>query len=119
MVHGGQTKPIILAVLVFLGTESSAQPVGPSNRLPKLMGRDTVTEPSKDEDGLYPKGPASECIGGLPHKQCYIAPKDYGNSPELSVVQLELLRYCSRQPAVESAAGKFISRSFGLEQATT
>jgi hypothetical protein len=58
--------------------------------LPKFMGRRvTVKEPPLDDDGLYPKGPATVCIEGPPERQCYTAPKDFGREPEVSIVQIE------------------------------
>ena len=54
------------------------------------MGREvTITEPEKaDADGFFPKGPASICVEGPPARQCYTAPEEYGNNPEVDVVQL-------------------------------
>jgi len=54
------------------------------------MGRElTVTVPELDTDGFSPKGPASVCVEGPPQRQCYTAPKDYGRSPMVDVIQLD------------------------------
>jgi len=76
-------KILIPAVLLFLTSRA------PSQNLPKFMGRDvTITEPElKDE--FFPKGSASVCIEGPPQRQCYTAPRDFGRSPTVTVVQLE------------------------------
>jgi hypothetical protein len=47
----------------------------------------TVIEPESTEDG-FPKGPASICIAGPPQRQCYTAPKAFGNNPTIAIVQL-------------------------------
>jgi hypothetical protein len=53
------------------------------------MGREvTIIAPELEEDGFFPKGPASVCVEG-PQRQCYTAPKDFGNSPAVTVVQVE------------------------------
>jgi hypothetical protein len=70
-----------MAVWIFVGC-LSAQP------LLKFMGRQvTIVEPEHTEDG-FPKGPASVCLEGPPRRQCYTAPKDYGNNPTITPVQL-------------------------------
>jgi len=83
-------KPIILAAFLFSGLTARAQPVNAGHNLPKFMGREiTVTEPERDADGRFPMGPASVCVQGPPQRQCYTAPKDFGNSPKVTVVQLK------------------------------
>ena len=53
------------------------------------MGRDiTIVEPELDDDGFFPKGPASVCVEG-PQRQCYTAPKDFARVPTVTVVQME------------------------------
>jgi hypothetical protein len=85
-----RTKTIIVAVFLFSGLTASAQSVSAVHSLPKFMGREiTVTEPERDADGFFPKGPASVCIQGPPRRQCYTAPTDFGNSPTATVVQLK------------------------------
>jgi hypothetical protein len=52
----------------------------------------TIIEPehdADDTDGFFPKGPASVCVEGPPQRQCYTAPKEFGNSPTVAVVQLK------------------------------
>ena len=83
-------KLIIVGALLFLGTNASAQSVRRDGDLSKFMGREvTITEPERDPDGFFPKGPASVCLEGLSQRQCYTAPKDFGNSPAATVVQVE------------------------------
>jgi hypothetical protein len=73
-----------LAVLLFFVSNISAQ-----SPPPRFMGREvTIIEPEVDADGFFPKGPASVCVNG-PQQQCYTAPKDFGRSPAVTVVQLE------------------------------
>lgn len=68
----------------FLGCLVCAQP------LPKFMGRQvTIAAPELDDDGSFPKGPATVCLEGPPERQCYTAPKDFGRDPQVSVVQLQ------------------------------
>lgn len=56
-------------------------------RAPEFMGRKvTITEAETDEDGLFPKGPASICLEGPPERQCYTAPKDFGRAPSVEIV---------------------------------
>jgi hypothetical protein len=55
----------------------------------RFMGRTvTITEAETDEDGYFPKGPASVCLEAPPRRQCYTAPKDFGRQPEVEVVQV-------------------------------
>jgi hypothetical protein len=83
-------KPIILAALLFLRANATAQSVRRDGDLSKFMGRElTITEPERDPDGYFPKGPASVCLEGLPQRQCYTAPEAFGNSPTVTVVQIE------------------------------
>jgi hypothetical protein len=83
-------KPIILAALLFLGANAFAQSVRRNSDLSRFMGREvTITEPETDPDGFFPKGPASVCLEGLPQRQCYTAPKDFGINPTVTVVQME------------------------------
>ena len=83
-------KPIILGVLLFCGMNASAQAVRRGGGVLKFMGREVaITEPERDADGFFPKGPASVCLEGPPRRQCYTAPKDFGNDPAATVVQVE------------------------------
>jgi hypothetical protein len=69
------------AVCCFLGC-AGAQP------LPKFMGRQlTIVEPRHLDD--FPVGPASVCLEGPPKRQCYTAPRDYGNNPSVEMVELQ------------------------------
>ena len=78
-------KLIIPVVLLFFVSKD----IG-GQSLPKFMGRKvTIIEPERDEDGFFPKGPASVCVEGPPQRQCYTAPQAFGNSPAVAVVQLE------------------------------
>jgi hypothetical protein len=84
-------KIIVPAILLLLGWKgASAQPARVQS-LPKFMGRQvTIVEPEReDPDGFFPKGPASVCVEAPPQRQCYMAPEAFGNSPTVSVVQLE------------------------------
>jgi hypothetical protein len=54
------------------------------------MGRQvTVVTPELDEDGFFPKGPASVCLEGPPLRQCYTAPQEFGRNPTVTVTQLD------------------------------
>lgn len=77
----------LIAILLFLTLrETRAQ------ALPLFMGRKvSVINPEREggEEGIFfPKGPATVCVEGPPRRQCYTPPKEYGNSPEVSVVHL-------------------------------
>lgn len=53
------------------------------------MGREVrLVKPELDADGFFPKGPASVCVEGLPQRQCYTAPDEFGQNPRVAVVQL-------------------------------
>jgi hypothetical protein len=82
-------KMIIPVLLFFVARDVGAQsPRG--QELPKFMGRQvTVVEPELDEDGFFPKGPASICLAGPPQRQCYTAPEGFGRSPSAEVIQLD------------------------------
>jgi hypothetical protein len=81
-------NPVILLFLVAVA--ASAQPVSGKQSPPKFMGREvTVTDPGTDDDGFSPKGPATVCVEGPPRRQCYTMPKDFGRSPEATLVQVE------------------------------
>jgi hypothetical protein len=80
---------LLIPVLVFLVSYAGAQPT-PVKGLPKLMDRDvTITVPELDEDGFFPKGPASICVEGPPQRQCYTAPKDFGRDSNVALVQID------------------------------
>ena len=50
----------------------------------------TLIDPGPaDADDFFPKGPASVCVEGPPQRQCYTAPKEFGNSPTVEVIQLD------------------------------
>jgi hypothetical protein len=84
-------KLVISAILLLLGAkDSNAQSPRRSQELPKFMGHEvTVVTPETDEDGYYPKGPASVCVEGLRQQQCYTAPKNFGRNPSVAVVELD------------------------------
>jgi len=69
-----------LAVLMLL----AADPVA-------YLGRQvTVVDPgTEDPDGFVPKGEASVCVQSQQEKDCYTAPKGFGRTPGLSVVELQ------------------------------
>jgi hypothetical protein len=51
------------------------------------MGRAvTVTDPGPDEDGSFPKAPASVCLEEPPRRQCYTMPKDLGRKATVELV---------------------------------
>lgn len=84
------TKLIILATFLLLELTARAQSVSARRDLPKFMGREvTITEPALDDTGFFPKGPASICLQGPPQRQCYTAPKDFGDSPTVNVVEFK------------------------------
>jgi hypothetical protein len=76
--------------LLVLCMSAAAQSTHRSPETPKLMGREVILyEPAmKDEPGVFPAGPAKVCIEEPPKEQCYTAPKDFGGSPQVEVVQL-------------------------------
>ena len=77
-------------LLLFLGSNAVAQTIHRSPEVPRFMGREVViTEPATDEDGFFPKGPASICIEGPPQEQCYTAPENFGGTPKAEFVQVE------------------------------
>lgn len=80
----------VTAAVLFLGINAGAQPIG-NDAVSKFMGRNVaITEPERDPDDLFsPKGPASVCLEGPPQRQCYTAPKEFGNGPSVTVVQVE------------------------------
>jgi hypothetical protein len=80
-----------LFILFYLvACAANAQSVSVKQPLPKFMGREvTITDPGTDEDGFFPKGPATVCVEGPPQRQCYTAPKDFGRFPEVTLVQVE------------------------------
>ena len=75
-----------LAILLFfIAFGTSAQ-----SALPKFMGREvTITDPGTDDDGFFPKGPATVCVEGPPQRQCYTTPKDFGRAPDVTLVQVK------------------------------
>lgn len=97
-------KPI-LAISLLLCAHASAE-----DTLPKFMGREvTVTESPTDPDGLFPTGPASVCIEGPPQRQCYTAPKEFGRSPEVELVEVE-----KRKPALLFSAASVGGSGFDV-----
>ena len=81
-------KTIVSAVLLLTIKNLAADPAR-SIEGPEFMGRKvTLTEAETDEDGLFPKGPASLCVEGPPERQCYTAPKDFGRMPTAAGVML-------------------------------
>jgi hypothetical protein len=80
----------LVILLILLAFAANAQSVSGKQALPKFMGREvTVTDPGTDEDGFFPKGPATVCVEGAPQRQCYTMPKDFGRSAEVTLVQVE------------------------------
>jgi hypothetical protein len=81
------------------------------------MGRQvTIVEPEReDPDGFFPKGPASVCVEAPPQRQCYMAPEAFGNSPTVSVVQLEkgmsALLFSADTGGISGLANSFCSPS--------
>src|SRR5689334_2151803 len=77
-----------LAIVLAFGLIASAQAIRSG---PKFMGREvTIAAPGlEDEPGVFPKGPASVCVEGPPQRQCYTAPRDFGGSPAVEVVQFK------------------------------
>ena len=55
-------KLIVAFFLLFLGSKNTGAQSARQD-LPKFMGRElTISEPQTDEEGFFPKGPASVCI---------------------------------------------------------
>ena len=85
-----QLHTIVLAVSLFSALTAEAQPTPGSKSLPKFMGREvTVLEAELDADGFFPKGPARVCVEGLPQRQCYTAPENFGRDTSVEVIQVE------------------------------
>ncbi len=83
-----QTMPrILLILLVVVSLRANAQVTT------KFMGRTiTVIHPQREDgDGgiFFPKGPAMVCLEAPPRRQCYTPPKEFGNDPQVKVVQLK------------------------------
>jgi hypothetical protein len=75
-------KSTVFAFSLLLAVGASAQPGPSGQKLSKFMGREvTVTS-------LFPTGPASVCIEGPPQRPCYTAPKDFGGSPTVELIQV-------------------------------
>ncbi len=56
--------------------------------VPKFMGREVVVDgPERESDSGPAASPAKLCLEGPPQEQCYAAPKDFGWSPRVEVVQ--------------------------------
>jgi len=82
-------KCIVVVVSLFLAWKATAQAVSGRQSPSKFMGREvTIIEPERDAND-FPKGPASVCVEGLPQRQCYTAPRAYGNEPTVTVIPLE------------------------------
>jgi hypothetical protein len=74
---------VTLVSLLFLSRAIDAQ------SLPTFMGRQlTIAEPERNADGTFPNGPASVCIAGPPHRQCYTAPGNFGNAPKATIISI-------------------------------
>ena len=72
----------MVAVCCVVGSVDAQTPL-------KFLGRRvTIVEPEHTDDG-FPKGPAMVCLEGPPNRQCYTAPKDYGNKASAEVVELQ------------------------------
>jgi hypothetical protein len=101
----------VLAVAAALCAPAISQQDG-SSSVPLFQGRKvTVTAAELDEED-QPKGPASVCIARPPRQQCYQAPKQYGRSPKVSLVQIRK----DLQALLFSAEGPGIS-GFGIHYA--
>src|ERR1700722_17701358 len=78
---------VLLSVVAFA---ASAQSDSGTKILPKFMGREvTITDPGTDDDGFFPKGPATVWVQGPPERQGYTMPADFGRFPELTLVQVD------------------------------
>src|ERR1700676_3297302 len=79
---------IIAALSLFLGSKDLGAQPAPGKEIPKFMGHAvTISEPKRDAYG-EPEGPASVCVEFVPQRQCYTAPKEFGNYPTVTVVQV-------------------------------
>ncbi|HEY7334229.1 MAG TPA: hypothetical protein VH639_05040 [Bryobacteraceae bacterium] len=79
----------IFVLLILASRGAHAQSAQSREPLPKFMGREvTVTIPELDADGFFPKGPATVCVEAPPQRQCYTAPKDFGRTPSVEVIQM-------------------------------
>ena len=73
----------VVSVLFFLISSAGAQSTL------KFMGSDvTITDPGTDDDGFFPRGPASVCIEGTP-RQCYTMPKEFGRDAQAEVMEIK------------------------------
>jgi hypothetical protein len=78
----------LVILLTLMAFAANAQSVS-GKSLPKFMGREvTITDPGTDDDGFFPKGPATVCVEGPPQRQCYTPPEDFGRFPEVTLVQV-------------------------------
>src|SRR5580693_3279958 len=81
-------KLIVSTLLLFGSKETSAQSKHPRQKFTSFMGQKvTVVESGQFSDGCQ-DGPASVCVDGPPQRRCYTAPKDFGNTPSVKVVEL-------------------------------
>jgi hypothetical protein len=82
-------RPVPIVALLFVCATAVAQ-LRFDGDLPRFDGRAVaISEPESDPDGFFPKGPASVCLEGLPQRQCYTAPEEFGRDPKVALVQLE------------------------------
>ncbi len=82
-------RVIVIPVALLFHCGSVIAQSGRARAVATFNGRTvTIAEPETDEDGYFPKGPASVCIEAPPQKQCYTAPEDFGRDPRVEVVQL-------------------------------
>ncbi len=76
-------------MLFISSIKLGAQSVPRGHDLPKFLGREvTIIEPEREDD-FFPKGPATVCIEGPPQRQCYTAPKEFGNNPTVALIDLD------------------------------
>jgi len=82
------TGAAILATFPLPVSTAWVQSVNAVHSLPRFMGREiTVTEPERDADSFFPKGPAPVCIEGPPQRQRCTAPEAFGNSAQVTAVR--------------------------------
>jgi len=80
---------LIVSILLLLGSkETRAQSKHPDQKFTSFMGQKvTVVESRQFSDGCQ-DGPASVCVEGPPQRRCYTAPKDFGNTPSVKLVEV-------------------------------
>jgi hypothetical protein len=80
--------PIMRLLLLALVASGLYGQTVSQDSVTEFMGRKvTITEAETDARG-FPKGPATLCLEGPPHRQCFTEPGDFGVGPAATSVEL-------------------------------